>query len=41
VFFIGSSHSFNQFEDDPQTAEIEINNNGYRQTDRLFFLKFQ
>lgn len=41
VFFVGSSHSFTEFEDDPSTTPVEIANNGYRQTDRLFFVKFQ
>ena len=41
VFFLGSSHSFNEFNDDPATTAIEIQNGGYRQTERLFFVKFQ
>jgi hypothetical protein len=41
VFFLGSSHSFNEFTDDPATSAIEIQNDGYRQTERLFFVKFQ
>ena len=32
VFFVGSSHSMTDFEDD---------HSGFRQTDRIFFLKFQ
>ena len=41
VFFLGSSHSFGNFEDDPDTAPIEIAQPGYKQTERLFFVKFQ
>ena len=41
VFFIGSSHSFDRFADDPATAPIEVARDGYRQTERLFFVKFQ
>ena len=41
VFFVGSSHSFNDFKDDPNTPAREIENEGYRQTERLFFVKFQ
>jgi hypothetical protein len=41
VFFLGSSHSFGNFEDDPDTAPIEIAEPGYKQTERLFFVKFQ
>jgi Domain of unknown function (DUF5916) len=41
VFFIGSSHSFDRFADDPATTPIEIAHDGYRQTERLFFVKFQ
>ncbi len=41
VFFLGSSHSFGEFEDDPTTTAIEVKNPGYRQTERQFFVKFQ
>ncbi len=41
VFFLGSSHSFNDFQDDPSTAPVEVTDPGYRQTERLFFVKFQ
>jgi hypothetical protein len=41
VFFLGSSHSFASFEDDPTTPPVEVTDPGYRQTDRLFFVKFQ
>jgi hypothetical protein len=41
VFFVGSSHSFNDFRDDPSTTPVEVSNPGYRQTERLFFVKFQ
>ncbi|HXV12712.1 MAG TPA: DUF5916 domain-containing protein [Candidatus Krumholzibacteria bacterium] len=41
VFFLGSSHSFGNFEDDPATAPIEVAQPGYKQTERLFFVKFQ
>ena len=41
VFFLGSSHSFGEFKDDPATSAIEVQNQGYRQTQRLFFVKFQ
>ncbi len=41
VFFLGSSHSFDEFNDDPATGEIEVQDGGYRQTERLFFVKFQ
>ena len=41
VFFLGSSHSFDEFSDDPATTEIEVRESSYRQTERLFFVKFQ
>ena len=41
VFFLGSSHSFSDFQDDPSTAPVEVTDPGYRQTERLFFVKFQ
>ncbi len=41
VFFLGSSHAFDNFEDDPATTPIEIAQPGYKQTERLFFVKFQ
>jgi hypothetical protein len=41
VFFLGSSHSFNEFKDDIDTHGIQIAKEGYRQTERLFFVKFQ
>jgi len=41
VFFLGSSHSFNEFKDDPDTPGTQITNEGYRQTERLFFVKLQ
>ncbi len=41
VFFVGSSHSFREFQDDPATTAIEVGRPGYRQTERIFFLKFQ
>jgi hypothetical protein len=41
VFFLGSSHSFNEFRDDPATTNIEVRDPGFRQTERLFFVKFQ
>jgi hypothetical protein len=41
VFFLGSSHSFGNFEDDPATVPIEIAEPGFKQTERLFFVKFQ
>jgi len=41
VFFLGSSHSFSEFKDDPDTPGVQIANQGYRQTERLFFVKFQ
>ncbi|HEX5133345.1 MAG TPA: DUF5916 domain-containing protein [Candidatus Krumholzibacteria bacterium] len=41
VFFVGSSHSFGEFKDDPATSDIEVRDGGYRQTERLFFVKFQ
>jgi hypothetical protein len=41
VFFLGSSHSFNEFKDDPDAPGTQISEEGYRQTDRLFFVKFQ
>jgi hypothetical protein len=41
VFFLGSSHSFNEFRDDPGTPGTQISEEGYRQTERLFFVKFQ
>lgn len=40
VFFIGSSHGFRNFDDDPSTAVFEPNT-GYKLTDRVFFIKFQ
>jgi hypothetical protein len=41
VFFVGSSHAFDNFEDDPGTTPVEIAQPGYKQTERLFFVKFQ
>jgi len=41
VFFVGSSHSFDEFKEDPDTPGVQISNEGYRQTQRLFFVKFQ
>jgi Domain of unknown function (DUF5916) len=41
VFFLGSSHTFNDFQDDPSTVPVEVMDPGYRQTERLFFVKFQ
>jgi hypothetical protein len=41
VFFVGSSHSFDNYEDDPTTTPVEIAEPGYKQTERLFFVKFQ
>ena len=41
VFFLGSSHGFDKFEDDPGTTPVEIAQPGYKQTERLFFVKFQ
>jgi hypothetical protein len=41
VFFLGSSHSFSDFQDDPSTVPVEVTDPGYRQTERLFFVKFQ
>ncbi len=41
VFFLGSSHGFDNFEDDAGTTAIEIAQPGYKQTERLFFVKFQ
>lgn len=41
VFFLGSSHTFDNFEDDRRTPPIEIAEPGYKQTERLFFVKFQ
>ena len=41
VFFLGSSHGFDNYEDDPTTTPIEIAQPGYKQTERLFFVKFQ
>jgi len=41
VFFVGSSHSFFDYEDDPTTVPVEYEDVGYKQTDRLFFVKFQ
>jgi hypothetical protein len=41
VFFLGSSHSFDEFDDDPTTPAVEVTDPGYRQTERLFFVKFQ
>jgi hypothetical protein len=41
VFFAGSSHSFNEFEDDPATPGREVADEGFRQTERLFFVKLQ
>jgi hypothetical protein len=41
VFYLGSSHSFGNFEDDPATVPIEIAEPGFKQTERLFFVKFQ
>jgi hypothetical protein len=41
VFFLGSSHGFDRFEDDPGTTPVEIAQPGYKQTERLFFVKFQ
>jgi hypothetical protein len=41
VFFVGSSHSFDEFKDDPNTPGTQIANEGYRETQRLFFVKFQ
>ena len=41
VFFLGSSHSFNEFKDDPDTPGTQIADPGYKQTQRLFFVKFQ
>jgi hypothetical protein len=41
VFFIGSSHSFSELQDDPDTPEVEVRDPHYRQTDRVFFVKFQ
>ncbi|MCI0451105.1 MAG: carbohydrate binding family 9 domain-containing protein [Candidatus Latescibacteria bacterium] len=41
VFFLGSSHSFGNYEDDPLTTPIEVAQPGYKQTERLFFVKFQ
>jgi hypothetical protein len=41
VFFVGSSHGFGNFEDDPATSPVEVSQSGYRQTERLFFVKFQ
>lgn len=41
VFFVGSSHGFANYEDDPATVPVEIAEPGYKQTERLFFVKFQ
>jgi hypothetical protein len=41
VFFVGSSHSFDEFKDDPATPGPQVTDEGYRQTERLFFVKFQ
>lgn len=41
VFFVGSSHSMMELQDDPDTPEVEVQNERYRQTDRVFFVKFQ
>lgn len=41
VFFLGSSHSFNEYKDDPDTPGTQIADPGYKQTQRLFFVKFQ
>lgn len=41
VFFIGSSHNFSEFQDDPSTPAVEVAQRGYRQTDRVFFVKLQ
>ena len=41
VFFLGSSHGFNELQDDPDHRPVEIAEPGYRQTERLFFVKFQ
>jgi hypothetical protein len=40
VFFMGSSHAFSDFNDDPATTR-GTPRSGYHQTDRLFFVKFQ
>lgn len=40
VFFVGSSHSFNEYNDDPGTSVIEPSR-PYIETDRIFFVKFQ
>lgn len=41
VFFVGSSHGFGEFVDDPLTGPVEVAKPGYKQTERLFFVKFQ
>ena len=41
VFFVGSSHSMMEYQDDPDTKEIEIQNERYREASRVFFVKFQ
>ncbi len=41
VFFLGSSHAFSKFEDDASTTPVEIAEPGYKQTERLFFVKLQ
>ncbi len=41
VFFLGSSHGFDNFQDDPSTPAVEIAEPGYKQTERLFFVKLQ
>lgn len=41
VFFVGSSHSFANIVDDPDTPQVEVRDEHYRQTDRVFFVKFQ
>ncbi|MCH7549089.1 MAG: carbohydrate binding family 9 domain-containing protein [Candidatus Krumholzibacteriota bacterium] len=38
VFFVGSSHAFHDFRDDPAAL---VDERGYRQTSRVFFVKFQ
>jgi hypothetical protein len=41
VFFIGSSHTWQNIQDDPDTPGVEVVDPHYRQTDRIFFMKFQ
>jgi hypothetical protein len=40
VFFVGSSHSFSEFNDDPGTSALEPQRD-LIETDRIFFIKFQ